>query len=212
MLGSYLRTEEFIYLVKNFNDIWIEVKYPSDSYKSIFNSNILMDLIKITVIISDGIDTKNLFKNNHQLISVQFDRSICTIGESTFNGCNKLKEVIFDSNEAITSFNCSAFFRCTSLTHITIPSSVNSILKAAFYECIALRNASFNQPSKLKHIDEYAFNGCKMLSEILIPSSVKEIGDYAFDRCDSLQHISISFFTKKIGKHSFPERLAVSFT
>ena len=60
----------------------------------------------------------------------------------------------------------SAFWYCSSLSEIVIPSSVTSIGDSAFLCCASL-------------------------SEIFIPSSVTSIGNWAFSCCDSLKYISI---------------------
>ena len=72
----------------------------------------------------------------------------------------------------------SAFWYCSSLSEIVIPSSVTSIGDCAFY-------------------------GCNSLSEIVIPSSITSIGDSAFYGCkfpDNLKQELIFRFGDKIFK------------
>ena len=64
-------------------------------------------------------------------------------------------------NKTVTSIGDEAFYRCESLSSITIPDSVTSI-------------------------GEGAFAYCDSLSSITIPDSVASIGESAFDECDSL--------------------------
>ncbi len=59
------------------------------------------------------------------------------------------------------SYSSSAFGECSSLTSITIPNSVTSI-------------------------ERYAFYGCSSLTSITIPNGVTSIGHYAFYGCSSL--------------------------
>ena len=95
----------------------------------------------------------------------------------------------------------SAFWYCSSLSEIVIPSSVTSIGDSAFYGCNSLSEIVI--PSSVTSIGDSAFYGCNSLSEIVIPSSVTSIGDRAFSSCDSLSEIVIPFSVTSIGKSAF---------
>ena len=82
-----------------------------------------------------------------------------------------------------------AFWYCSSLSEIVIPSSVASIGDSAFSSCCSLSEIVI--PSSVTSIGDSAFSGCYSLSEIVIPSSVTSIGDYVFSGCSSLKYISI---------------------
>ena len=82
-----------------------------------------------------------------------------------------------------------AFWYCSSLSEIVIPSSVASIGDSAFSSCFSLSEIVI--PSSVTSIGDSAFSDCFSLSEIVIPSSVTSIGDYAFSGCSSLKSISI---------------------
>ena len=95
----------------------------------------------------------------------------------------------------------SAFWYCSSLSEIVIPSSVTSIGDSAFYGCNSLSEIVI--PSSVTSIGDSAFWGCNSLSEIVIPSSVTSIGDRAFSSCDSLSEIVIPSSVTSIGKSAF---------
>ena len=87
------------------------------------------------------------------------------------NGC-------YTSNDIIGE---CAFWGCSSLTSVNIPSSVTTIGGHAFSGCRSL--TSVNIPSGVTEIGEYTFSGCRSLTSVNIPSSVTEIGEYAFQGC-----------------------------
>ena len=70
-------------------------------------------------------------------------------------------------SKKITKIGEYAFFRCYSLTNITIPGSVTSI-------------------------GDYAFAICSSLTSITIPNSVTSIGKDAFQDCSKLTSINVS--------------------
>ena len=77
-----------------------------------------------------------------------------------------------------------AFFGCSSLTSINIPSSVTEIGNRVFSDCKSL--TSVNIPSGVTEIAWRTFYGCKGLKSIYIfAEDVPTIGTGAFDGCDS---------------------------
>ena len=94
-----------------------------------------------------------------------------------------------------------AFWNCSSLSEIVIPSSVTSIGDSAFYGCDSLSKIVI--PSSVTSIGDWAFYGCSSLSEIVIPSSVTGIGKDAFFRCHSLLEIVIPSSVTSIGDNAF---------
>ena len=52
-------------------------------------------------------------------------------------------------------------------------------------------------------IDQYAFNGCKSLTEVEIPCSVTEIGQYAFAYCEKLSNVKLSSGLKNLRYRAF---------
>lgn len=80
-----------------------------------------------------------------------------------------------------------AFWECSNLTNINIPSSVTNIEEAAFYGCRSL--ASVNIPNSITSIGEWAFSGCESLTSITIPSSITSIEERAFVGCRNLTSV-----------------------
>ena len=80
-----------------------------------------------------------------------------------------------------------AFYGCSGLTSLTIPSSVTSIGNEAFHGCSGL--TSLVIPSGVTSIGDEAFYGCSGLISLTIPSSVTAIGSQAFNACSELTSI-----------------------
>ena len=121
------------------------------------------------------------------------------IGECAFYGCSSLTSINIPSS--VTSIGERAFCNCSSLTSVDIPSSVKSIGDVAFGCCSSL--TSINIPSSVKSIGEGAFLDCSSLTSINIPSSVTEIGWGAFEDCSSLTSVNIPSSVTSIRMYAF---------
>ena len=91
--------------------------------------------------------------------------------------------------KSVTSIGDLAFYYCTSLKSITIPSDVTDIGDEAFSGCTSLSDITI--PNGVTSINDGTFNECRSLTSITIPDSVTKIGSYAFYNCTSLESIAI---------------------
>ena len=121
---------------------------------------------------------------------------------SLFNGCTGLKEITVESlsevnafafnsvgaalqgdiviNEGITSIGSRAFYNCSSITSVSIPSTVTNIGEYAFYNCSSIKTAKI--PEGIKTIENGAFYKCSNLSdEIEIKEGVTLGGGTVFN-------------------------------
>ena len=103
-------------------------------------------------------------------------------GDAYFQSSKKY----YTSNDKLGN---DAFYGCSGLTSLTIPSGVTSIGKRAFYGCSGL--TSLTLPSGVTSIGNYAFYGCRGLTSMTIPSGVTVIGEGAFRGCSGLTSIYV---------------------
>ena len=114
------------------------------------------------------------------------------LGKYAFYGCSGLTSLTIPSG--VTSISDLAFEGCSGLTSLTIPSGVTSIGGCAFEGCSGL--TSLTIPSGVTVIGYGAFRDCSGLTSLTIPSGVTSIGYYAFKGCSGLT--SIYVYTKKL--------------
>ena len=117
---------------------------------------------------------------------IKFATDVTSIGNYAFYKCLSLTSVTIP--DSVTSIGDLAFWACISLTSVTIPDSVTSIGKGAFYRCISLTSVTIG--NSVTSIGDGAFNACDGFSSLLIPNSVTSIGMKAFSSCRSLTSIS----------------------
>jgi len=89
----------------------------------------------------------------------------------------------------VTTIGNSAFWGCTGLTSVTIPSSVTTIGNSAFRYCTGLTSVTI--ADGVTTIGKYAFMGCPGLTSVTIPSSVETIDNGAFNGCTGLTSVTI---------------------
>lgn len=104
---------------------------------------------------------------------VVLPQSITSIGDMAFFECSDLTSVNIPS--AVTYIGYSAFSG-TGLTSIEIPNSVKMISVGCFADCEHLNSVKL--PNTLVRIGHNAFSGCTSMTEFEIPESVAFLGNY----------------------------------
>lgn len=149
------------------------------------------------------------FKDCSSLASIVIPASVTKIGHYAFDGCTNFKSAgpiggEYDYQFGWTeSIPVDAFYGCSGLESITIPSSVISIGDGAFSGCSNL--ASVNIPKGVTNIGPWTFKDCSNLTNIIIPSGVTNIGDGAFSGCSGLSRVAIPSGVTNIGSEAFKD-------
>ena len=212
---------------------------PDNAYNSVWNNFAIK-----SITLNEGVTGigSYAFFGCTGVKEITIPQSVTTIGEFPFNGytifekidvaseialnsipnVSLLKTVIL--RDGMTSINDLAFYGCTGLTEITIPSSVKTIGNQAFSGCTGLSKITMSSnvtsvghgifsgctglteviiSSSLSTIGGSMFSGCTGLTEVIIPSSVEIIEEWAFQDCTDLSEIVIPSSVKTIGDLAF---------
>ena len=166
-----------------------------------------------TITLPAGLTTINnqTFFNCSSLASITLPASLTTIGTSVFSGCTALANFIVDANSNSFATEDGVLFnkdktklvrypQGKSGSTYTIPTSVTTIDKYAFYSCSSLTEITL--PDALTTIDNYAFSYCSKLEAITIPASVTSIEYFAFRDCSILAKVTLNS-NPFINEHAF---------
>ena len=94
----------------------------------------------------------------------------------------------------------NAFSFCTDLTSVTIPNSITSIGRGAFYGCGL---ASVTIPNSVTSIGDGAFCNCRDLTSVKIGNGIASIGNRLFSGCENLTSVKMGKNVSSIGKYAF---------
>ena len=130
---------------------------------------------------TNSITLQNSVFANCGFFNLTIPASIIKMGKECFTGCRDLQSVkVSAANTHYDSRNnCNAIIETATNTLVVgcmntvIPSSVLTIGRAAFCDCVNLTEITI--PNSVKIIDKSAFAHCSNLTSIDIPNSVTEI-------------------------------------
>jgi hypothetical protein len=102
---------------------------------------------------------------------------------------------------SVTSIEKEAFYYASKLVLIKVPESVTTIGAYAFYSCSSL--SKIDIPNSINSIEQSTFAWCYGLSKIKIPESVISIASSAFYYCKGLKCVEIKSSVATIGSYAF---------
>jgi len=105
--------------------------------------------------------------------------------------------------ETVTEIGRFAFCNMNWTEDINLPSSLQKLGEASFYNCIRWQNDGLVIPMGVEKIPMDCFRNCKKLvGEVVLPSKVKEIGAVAF-YYTNIEKINFPEGLEKIGESAF---------
>ena len=161
-----------------------------------------------------------MFKYCTGLTSITIPKSVTSIGSNVFGGCTVLTEVLLENGSTLTSgqlgvdaSKIATYWNEDNLTWTltadgTMTISGKGAMKEDYntYYSPAYDNENIKKvviEDGVTSIGEYAFSGCRSLTDITIPGSVTSIGEGAFRNCIGLTSISIPKSVTSIGNFAF---------
>jgi len=145
---------------------------------------------------TDRYDGKNLRFNTTNTI---IESNVTTIGKHAFYGCTSLTTITIPTSVII--IESAAFRNCRSLTAITLPPSITTIGEFAFCDCNSLSTIAI--PSCVTCIESYTFARCTSLTSVTLPPYLTIIERLAFVECNSLTNVTLPATLRLIGYNAF---------
>ena len=201
-----------------------EAGAPWNSYKTQIKSVVVKGTVTALA--------KNAFYKCTSLTSVDLGSSITKINSSVFSGCIKLTSVTIPAT--VTNIQIDAFHGCDALVSIAVAegnhnfSQADGVLfnsdktKLILYPA-SKTDTSYDVPSSVTSLGNYAFSGCRFLTTVNLGSaeytgyyafegcsaltkvdlgSLNSVNDYAFQNCTSLSEVNFGSVTT-LGESSF---------
>lgn len=104
-------------------------------------------------------------------------------------------------NYTVTSIGTTAFYNNTNILSVTLPASLTSIGRYAFFGCGGLQRLQLAEG--LETIGSCAFQNCTSLVSVTLPESVTSVGANAFQGCTSLAYVGLNDHNDAIGTAVF---------
>ena len=160
-----------------------------------------------------------VFEHCESLTSVIFGNGLKSVSYGMFSGCSALADIYIP--EGISYINPYAFDGCVSLSEINVSKdnpayrTIDGNLYSKDSTCLHIyapgkTESTFTVPEKVTTIGDYAFSGCKKLTEIVVGENVSAIGYKSFGNCSSLADIYIPEGISYINPYAFDGCVSLS--
>lgn len=152
---------------------------------------------------NDDVWYDGAFYNCEELSSIEIPKSVISIGNHTFDFCEALSSVIFESGRSkAIDIGTGAFANCYSLTSIKLPEGMTKLSAGILAACPI---ESIELPSSIRVIEDGCFSGNESLKSITLHEGLESIGEGAFSRCTNLETVNFPSSLRSIGEEAFRE-------
>jgi len=136
--------------------------------------------------------------NEEKIKRIEIGEGVTYIGDSAFYTCTEVESVKLPST--LEEIGPMAFCLCYSLKEIEIPDNVKIIRGAAF---AASGLTTVTIPDSVTVFEHNVFLRCGFLESVKLPKNITTIPDESFSDCSSLKEVTIPDSVTSIGKNAF---------
>lgn len=152
---------------------------------------------------NDDVWYDGAFYNCWELSNIEIPKSVISIGNHTFDFCEALSSVIFESGRSkAIDIGTGAFANCYSLTSIKLPEGMTKLSAGILAACPI---ESIELPSSVRVIEDGCFSGNESLKSITLHEGLESIGERAFSYCTNLETVNFPSSLRSIGEEAFRE-------
>jgi hypothetical protein len=125
-------------------------------------------------------------------LEVNVPVTVEVLKKSSFEKCNTVEHILFESGSKLLRIGRFAISHCTSLRSILIPASIEVIEESALKGCIGLESCLIAEDANLRKIEREEFSECLALRSFSIPTGVEVIGENCFYKCVALRWLTFA--------------------
>lgn len=197
---SYYITDNYdVYYIVNDNPI-LTAGYVGNLLGDVTNLEI-PETINVNNYVCPVVSIASVGDSKRTLESVTLPKTVVDIGSEAFFECRNLKEIKFAKKQEYLWIGDSAFQFCSSLTNVVLPENLNSLSidNSAFWSCGNLKDINFAKEYEYVWIGRNAFEYCSSLTSVTLPKGLTVLSNNTFEGCTNLAYIKIPNTVKTVG-------------